>query len=174
MTATASLAFILNYLACDCGFNLRATKRNTPNRIKHNEKGVPLENAFSLDGLFTLPNLFTFLMLVLLQAVLGFDNLLYITIESRRVEPSRQAFVRRMGIGVALGFRLILLFVILLAFNAITQPLFSSSLGFLEGEFTLRALLTIAGGAFIMWTAMKEIWLEKYRPKTLKDLFGNK
>ncbi|MEM9232643.1 MAG: tellurium resistance protein TerC [Pseudomonadota bacterium] len=117
-----------------------------------------MENAFSLDGLFTLSNLFTFLMLVLLQAVLGFDNLLYITIESRRVEASRQRFVRRMGIGVALGFRLILLFVILIAFNAIAQPLFSSPLPFITGEFTLRAILTLLGGAFIIWTAMKEIF----------------
>ncbi|WP_199564674.1 TerC family protein [Parvularcula marina] len=117
-----------------------------------------MENAFSLEGLFTLSNLFTFLMLVLLQAVLGFDNLLYITIESRRVEASKQAYVRRMGIGIALGFRLILLFVILFTFNAVTEPLFGWSEGFVHGEFTLRALLTLAGGAFIIWTAMKEIF----------------
>lgn len=117
-----------------------------------------MENAFSLDGLFTLSNLFTFLMLILLQAVLGFDNLLYITIESRRVEASRQRYVRQMGIGIALGFRLILLFAILFAFNAVTKPLFALSLGVVDGEFTLRGLLTLAGGAFIIWTAMKEIF----------------
>lgn len=117
-----------------------------------------MENAFSLDGLFTLSNFFTFLMLILLQAVLGFDNLLYITIESRRVEASKQAYVRRMGIGVALAFRLIFLFLILFAFNAVTQPLFSAKWGFIDGSFTLRALLTLAGGAFIIWTAMKEIF----------------
>lgn len=117
-----------------------------------------MENAFSLDGLFTLSNLFTFLMLILLQAVLGFDNLLYITIESRRVEASKQAYVRRMGIAVALAFRLILLFVILFAFNAVTEPLFALPFIFFEGEFTLRSLLTLAGGAFIIWTAMKEIF----------------
>lgn len=38
--------------------------------------------------LFTLSNFFTLLMLVLLQAVLGFDNLLYVSLESRRVAPS--------------------------------------------------------------------------------------
>ena len=117
-----------------------------------------MTDPFSLEGLFTLPNFFTFLMLVLLQAVLGFDNLLYITIESRRVEASRQRYVRRMGIGVALGFRLILLFLILVAFSAITQPLFSMDWAIVGGQFTLRALLTLAGGAFIIWTAMKEIF----------------
>ena len=42
-------------------------------------------------------------LLVLLQAVLGFDNLLYISLESKRVPAERQAFVRRMGIGLAVG-----------------------------------------------------------------------
>lgn len=117
-----------------------------------------MTDAFSIDGLFTLSNLFTFLMLVLLQAVLGFDNLLYITIESRRVEPSRQRFVRRVGIAVALAFRLVLLGVILLVFNSITQPLFSLDRGIVTGEFTLRAIITFLGGAFILWTAIKEIF----------------
>lgn len=117
-----------------------------------------MTEPFSLEGLFTLSNLFTFLMLILLQAVLGFDNLLYITMESRRVDHSRQRYVRRMGIGVALGFRLVLLFIILFAFSAVTEPLFTSNLGILSGAFTLQSLLTMAGGAFIIWTAIKEIF----------------
>ena len=36
-----------------------------------------------MEGLFTLDNIFTLGMLVLLQAVLGFDNLLYISLESK-------------------------------------------------------------------------------------------
>ena len=54
--------------------------------------------------LLTLENLFTLLMLVLLQAVLGFDNLLYISIESKRVEKASQAKVRRLGIMLAIGY----------------------------------------------------------------------
>ena len=45
----------------------------------------------------SLDNLFTLLMLILLQAVLGFDNLLYISLESKRVEVSRQATLPQMG-----------------------------------------------------------------------------
>lgn len=55
-----------------------------------------------MDGIFSLENLFTLMMLIFLQAVLGFDNLLYISIESKRVSPERQAFVRRLGIGLAI------------------------------------------------------------------------
>lgn len=43
-----------------------------------------------METLFSLENLFTLIMLILLQAVLGFDNLLYISIESKRVEVSKQ------------------------------------------------------------------------------------
>jgi len=35
---------------------------------------------FTMEGFFTLESMFTLFMLVLLQAVLGFDNLLYIEI----------------------------------------------------------------------------------------------
>ena len=64
------------------------------------------------EGLFTLQSLFTLLMLILLQAVLGFDNLLYISIESKRVEESQQARLRRIGIVMAIGLRIVLLFLV--------------------------------------------------------------
>mgnify|MGYP000181583686 CR=1 FL=1 len=63
--------------------------------------------------LLTLDNLVTLGMLTLLQAVLGFDNLLYITLESKRAPAHRQAAVRRLGIGLAMvaavkGYRIVL------------------------------------------------------------------
>ena len=60
--------------------------------------------------LFTLDNLVTLFLLILLQAVLGFDNLLYISLESKRAPAHQQAQVRKLGIGIAIGLRLILLF----------------------------------------------------------------
>ena len=62
--------------------------------------------------LLTIDNLFTLAMLILLQAVLGFDNLLYISIESKRVPLHQQAATRRRGIGIAIALRLVLLFVL--------------------------------------------------------------
>ena len=66
-----------------------------------------------MEGLFTIENLFTLMMLIMLQAVLGFDNLLYISLESRRVEPSKQSAARKWGIGIAVLLRLVLLFALL-------------------------------------------------------------
>ena len=45
--------------------------------------------------------------------MLGFDNLLYISIESKRVPEDRQSFVRKVGIGLAIFFRIALLFVVI-------------------------------------------------------------
>ena len=47
-----------------------------------------------MEPIFTLNNLFTLGMLTLLQAVLGFDNLLYISLESKRAPENQQAMVR--------------------------------------------------------------------------------
>lgn len=118
-----------------------------------------MEQFFNLEGLFTLQSMFTLLMLILLQAVLGFDNLLYIAIESNKVgDPVQASKVRKMGIIIAMVFRIVLLVVIVLAFGALATPLFEVHLGkIFSGEFTLQALVTLIGGAFIIYTAVKEI-----------------
>ncbi len=108
--------------------------------------------------LFTASGLGTLAMLILLQAVLGFDNLLYISIESKRAPEDRQQSVRRLGIGLAIGLRIVLLFVVVMLIDKVQAPLFS--IGFeniLTGEFTLHSLITLVGGVFILYTAVKEI-----------------
>lgn len=111
-----------------------------------------------MADLLTLESLFTLLMLILLQAVLGFDNLLYIAIESNKVGAKDAARVRQWGIGIAVALRIILLIVIVKMFDVMSGELFSLSLTkFIEGHFTLQSLVTMFGGAFIIYTAIKEI-----------------
>ena len=111
-----------------------------------------------MENLFTLDNLFTLAMLILLQAVLGFDNLLYISIESKRVAAHRQAYVRRIGIALAIGLRIILLFVLMSAIQYFQDPFFSIDMkGVIEGTVNVHALIVLIGGVFIMYTALKEI-----------------
>ncbi len=111
-----------------------------------------------MESLMALDNWFTLIMLILLQAVLGFDNLLYISIEAGKTPEARQQFVRRMGIGLAIGFRLILMFIVLGLITRLTQPLFGVHItGVFEASFTFHALVSIIGGSFIMYTALKEI-----------------
>lgn len=108
--------------------------------------------------LLTIDNLLTLLMLILLQVVLGFDNLLYIAIESKRAPVESQRKVRQIGIGMAIVLRIILLFVILQAIGLFQDSLFKIEFkDFVEGDFSGHALIVLFGGAFIMWTALKEI-----------------
>jgi len=107
---------------------------------------------------FTLKSLFTLLMLIFLQAVLGFDNLLYISIESKRVVEDRQQYVRRLGIFIAIFLRIALLFVIYFAIRSLQSTVFTIPLkGYLTGEFSIHSLIVLGGGAFIIYTAIKEI-----------------
>lgn len=107
--------------------------------------------------LLTLENLSTLAMLIVLQAVLGFDNLLYISIESNRVAPESRTYVRKLGIAMAIVLRLLLLFGLITAFRYFQEPFFAIHLGLIEGEFNVHAFIVLLGGIFILYTAMKEI-----------------
>lgn len=138
---------------------------------------------------FLFASVMTLLMLTLLQAVLGFDNLLYISIESKRVPEDKQAFVRKLGIGLAIGLRIALLFVVMTTITSFSHPLFSLKLGrvaavahtdqtheedaheyaatevdvaprhsLIDGAFNIQSLITLMGGVFIIYTAVKEIF----------------
>lgn len=107
---------------------------------------------FSLDHFITLG------LLVLLQAVLGFDNLLYISLESKRAPVDQQARVRRLGIGLAIGLRIFLLFALIKLIALFQEPVFGIHwTGKAEGDFNIHSLIVLLGGAFIIYTATKEI-----------------
>ncbi|MCA9135759.1 MAG: hypothetical protein KDB00_03345 [Planctomycetales bacterium] len=110
------------------------------------------ESLFSIGGLMTLG------MLVVLQAVLGFDNLLYISIESKRVEESKQSMVRKWGTGLAIIFRILLLFIIINLIAMLEEPFMSLDSKPLMMLVSGHSLIVIGGGAFILWTAIKEIY----------------
>ena len=67
----------------------------------------------------------TLLMLTMLQAVLGFDNLLYISIESKRVVEEKQSMVRKWGVGLAIFLRIVLLIGITMAIEHFQEPFVS-------------------------------------------------
>lgn len=112
----------------------------------------------STESLFSIGGIMTLLMLVLLQAVLGFDNLLYISIESKRVPEEHQSNVRRWGIGLAIVFRIILLYVVLALLEILEESFFNCNTKAITMQLSGHALIVICGGAFILWTALKEIY----------------
>lgn len=98
-------------------------------------------------------------LLTLLQAVLGFDNLLYISLASKRAPADKQAVVRRLGIGIAVVLRIVLLFVLLKLIAYFQDPVAAIHwTGIVEGTFNLHSIIVLLGGVFILYTSMKEIF----------------
>lgn len=108
--------------------------------------------------LFTIENLGNLLMLCFLQAVLGFDNLLYISIESQRAPVAQQKAVRFWGIILAVALRVVLLFTMVQLLGSLTEPFYVFQWeGILTGGVNFATCVFILGGIFIMYTAVKEI-----------------
>ena len=92
------------------------------------------------------------LTLVVLEIVLGIDNLIFISILTNKLPESQRASARRLGIGAALVLRLVLLATISIIVQ-LTNPLFEVA----GHGFSWRDLILIAGGLFLVWKATKEI-----------------
>ncbi|PDQ21091.1 hypothetical protein CN311_10785 [Mesorhizobium sanjuanii] len=92
------------------------------------------------------------LTLVVLEVVLGIDNLIFISILTNKLPEAQRARARRLGISAALIMRLVLLATISIIVQ-LTTPVFTA---FGHG-FSWRDLILIAGGLFLVWKATKEI-----------------
>ena len=111
-----------------------------------------------MADVFTLESLLNLAVLIFLQAVLGFDNLLYISIESKRAPEADRSRVRRIGIVLAMVLRIVLLFAILGLLDSFEQPFFEvHQPGILEGAFNFATFVFIIGGVFVIYVAVKEI-----------------
>ena len=90
--------------------------------------------------------------LIAMEIVLGVDNLVFIAILANRVDQSRRAFARILGLSLALVFRLGLL-----AFAAEIVHLKEPLATVYGHPFSARDLLLLAGGLFLVWKATGEI-----------------
>ncbi|HEY4191827.1 MAG TPA: TerC family protein [Mesorhizobium sp.] len=90
--------------------------------------------------------------LIVLEIVLGIDNLIFISILTNKLPETQRARARRLGISAALVMRLVLLATISIIVQ-LTTPVFTA---FGHG-FSWRDLILIAGGLFLVWKATKEI-----------------
>jgi predicted tellurium resistance membrane protein TerC len=90
--------------------------------------------------------------LTLLEIVLGIDNVIFISILVQRLPTESRDQARLIGLGLAMGMRILLLLTISWIIG-LTQPLFE-----LAGRpFSVRDLILIGGGLFLLWKATTEI-----------------
>jgi predicted tellurium resistance membrane protein TerC len=90
--------------------------------------------------------------LIVMEVVLGIDNLIFISILTNKLPLAYQSSARRIGIGLALGMRLVLLGSIAFIIQ-LTEPLFEA----FGHAFSWRDLILIGGGLFLVWKSTTEM-----------------
>ena len=95
---------------------------------------------------------FSLLTLTAMEIVLGIDNVVFISILSGKLPSAQQPSVRRLGLALALVFRLALLFAISWLMG-LTAPLFSV----FGNAFSGRDMILLGGGLFLVGKATHEI-----------------
>jgi predicted tellurium resistance membrane protein TerC len=90
--------------------------------------------------------------LIVMEIVLGIDNLIFVSILSNKLPIHQQKKARMIGIGLAMFLRLALLSLIAIIVS-LTTPVFE----FLDHAFSWRDLIMLAGGLFLVWKATTEI-----------------
>lgn len=103
--------------------------------------------------------------LVVMEVVLGIDNLIFISIVTNKLPEAQRPKARQIGIGLALIMRLAMLS-LLFVLVGVTAPLFNLGIEGAAGPngsptfetaFSVRDLILIAGGLFLVWKATSEI-----------------
>ena len=90
--------------------------------------------------------------LIVLEVVLGIDNLIFISILTNKLPEQYRVRARRIGIGAALIMRLMLLATVAWIVQ-LTQPVFEV----FDHPVSWRDIILIVGGLFLVWKATKEI-----------------
>src|SRR5215510_3377239 len=90
--------------------------------------------------------------LTVLEIVLGIDNIVILAIISNTLPPHLRERARFIGLSLALGMRLVLLFAISWIAGLVT-PLFAIA----GHEFSGRDLVMLAGGLFLIYKAVHEM-----------------
>ncbi len=90
--------------------------------------------------------------LTFLEIVLGIDNIIFISIITDRLPEENQKRIRTIGLLLALVMRIILLSLITVIIQ-LKEPLFTIS----EFNFSVRDLILVAGGLFLLAKSVSEI-----------------
>ena len=94
----------------------------------------------------------SFIALSAMEIVLGIDNIVFISVMVQRLPPEQRLWARRVGLGLALIFRVIMLAGIVW-FIHMTKPIFSIG----DYHFSWRDLVLLAGGLFLLVKGTREI-----------------
>ena len=106
-----------------------------------------------MEIFFTAEAWVALLTLTFLEIVLGVDNVIFISIVTNKLPADKQQYARRLGLSVALLFRIFLLTIISWMTKSMTEPLFTV----FDVGFSIRELILMAGGLFLLAKSTSEI-----------------
>jgi len=104
----------------------------------------------------TVDSAVAFIALAALEIVLGIDNVIYIAILCEKLPPAQRDFARKVGLLLAMGIRVALLFSIAWL-ASLTEPLFSIIIAKHEIAPSIRDLVLGLGGLVLMAKAVIEM-----------------
>jgi predicted tellurium resistance membrane protein TerC len=96
------------------------------------------------------------LTLTFLEIILGIDNIVFLSIVSGKLPEKDQPKARRVGLLLAMAFRIVLLFGITWVLS-LQQTLFAIELGFFSAHVTGQSIIIFAGGLFLLYKSVSEI-----------------
>lgn len=108
-------------------------------------------------SIFTTPEAWiSLLTLIFLEIVLGVDNLVFISITTNRLPVEKQHIGRKLGLAGALVMRI--LFLCFASYLVhMTTPLFTIDLGFFAHGFSVRDIVMLAGGTYLIYKGIDEL-----------------
>jgi predicted tellurium resistance membrane protein TerC len=96
------------------------------------------------------------LTLTFLEIILGIDNIVFLSIVSGKLKPEEQPKARRIGLLLAMAFRVVLLFGITWVLG-LQEALFHIDWGFFSAQVTGQSIIIFAGGLFLLYKSVSEI-----------------
>ncbi len=106
-----------------------------------------------MEHLFTSESLISFLILVVLEIVLGIDNVIFVSIIMNRMEKKQQKKARLLWMIMGMSTRIILLFGLGWLLSQKGKPVVSAW----GKDFDLASLVMLAGGLFLLYKTVREI-----------------
>ena len=106
-----------------------------------------------MEALLTAPGILSLATLTFLEIVLGIDNIIFISLVSNDLKESQKPMARRLGLALALGFRILMLLGITWLIG-LTAPLFYLGDHAVSG----RDAILFAGGVFLLAKSSAEIF----------------
>lgn len=94
--------------------------------------------------------------LLFLEIILGVDNIVFISITSNRLPQEQQHIGRKLGLAGAMLMRIAFLSVASYLVHMMT-PLFTIDLGFWSRGISVRDLILLVGGAYLIYKGIEEL-----------------